>query len=497
MKKLMQPVLEPILDFGTCLKRILESRRISASELARMMAYKSRNSIFRILDEEGGEMARQAFYDRLTTEDPLQLTQEERKALFQALEVSRVGKRTFLSNYAMRELLLNAGGETDMPRVRIDAFRNKDDPNFHNALAAIAKGKKAYITITGCCDRAIFEALRERIYKTDVTCEVRVTHLIYTGEEEIVQNISAIQPLLYCDFYKAYCVQPGVFSKEREAVYRQNYIYVYMQDMQNIWYNQVFMLVDKGVFVPLAKVRVEQSRPFSAFFSSDVASMPLLKAEFSDGGEMKSYLDYTRSCRKLEMNRAIYTIKLDVSINCIHPEILLPCITDEFRQGEDAQRMIDELWRVHLDRWENLFGKKKASHIIFSKEAMLRFAKTGRQSDHFFAFRAYTPKERVAILENLLRQEQENPNFHIYFFKEDFDLPLTEIGLYEGIGTLMTKPYTHYNLAGDHAETIITQKEFCERYKEFYVEDLLKRHVVSAQETLEYMNKLIEIAKEQ
>ena len=36
-------IIEPVQAFGACLKGLLESRKISGSELARMMAYKSRN----------------------------------------------------------------------------------------------------------------------------------------------------------------------------------------------------------------------------------------------------------------------------------------------------------------------------------------------------------------------------------------------------------------------------------------------------------------------
>ena len=154
-----------------------------------------------------------------------------------------------------------------------------------------------------------------------------------------------------------------------------------------------------------------------------------------------------------------------------------------------------EVYRTHLERFENVFSKKKESHIIFSIEAMRRFAQTGRLSDHFFAIRDYTPAERTKILENLRDQAKVNPGFHIYFFKESFEPPLTEICLYEGAGTLMTKPYTNYDLAGDHTETIITKKEFCERYKQFYVNDLLERHVISDEETMALMDELIEMAK--
>jgi len=126
---------------------------------------------------------------------------------------------------------------------------------------------------------------------------------------------------------------------------------------------------------------------------------------------------------------------------------------------------------------------------------MRRFARTGRQSDHFFAIRSYTPEERTAILVNLRDQAKADTAFHIHFFKESFEPTLTEIGLYEGAGTLMTKPYTNYDLAGDHTEAIITKKEFCERYKEFYMRDLLERHVILEEETMALMDELIDMAK--
>ena len=490
-------IIEPVQEFGQCLKGILESRRISASELARMMDYKSRNSIFRILDEAGGHSARRSFYDRLSGEDPLALSEEEKAALEQALEVSRVGKHMFLSNHAMRELLMSTNRHEDDAPVRVDAFTLPNDPTFEQTLREMERCKTAYITITGCCDRAILDALRECIYKTDVTCEVRVAHIVYTGEKEIVRNISAIQPMLYCDCYRAYCLEPGVFSREREAMYRQNCIYALMLDENGNWYRQTLILVDKGVFIPLIRVKSSKNDAFSRYFAEDIYRMPLLKAEMPGGGSMESYLEYIKSCRKLEQGRATYTIKLDLSLNCIHPDILLPCVKDEFwmMAGERAEEIKAEFWRTHMERWENVFSKKKESHVIYSAAAMEQFARTGRQSDHFFAVRAYTLQERMAILKNLRDQARENPAFHIHFFKDSFEPPLTEIGLYEGVGTLMTKPYTNYDLAGDHTETIITKKEFCERYKEYYMKDLLERHVISEEETMVLMEKLIDIAQ--
>ena len=70
-----------------------------------------------------------------------------------------------------------------------------------------------------------------------------------------------------------------------------------------------------------------------------------------------------------------------------------------------------------------------------------------------------------------------------------------EIGLYEGMGTLLNKPFTHYDLSGDHTETLITQKEFCECYKKYFVHDLLDKRVIGQEETIKVLDELIEIAR--
>lgn len=83
----------------------------------------------------------------------------------------------------------------------------------------------------------------------------------------------------------------------------------------------------------------------------------------------------------------------------------------------------------------------------------------------------------------------------MYFFREDVEPSLSEVALYEGMGTLLAKPCTNYDLSGDHAEAIITQSEFCARYKEFFIKDLLERHVTDHEQTLAVLDELIEMAK--
>jgi len=184
----------------------------------------------------------------------------------------------------------------------------------------------------------------------------------------------------------------------------------------------------------------------------------------------------------------------------IDPDILVPCALESFAQEnvfeEEIAQVVEALRAVHARRFENIFTKHRPTHTIFSYEFMERFARTGRQTDHFFALRPYTGKERKRILRHLLDQEKDNPFFDVYFFKPEFEPPLMEITLYEGVGTMMAKPFTDYNLAGSHAETIVTNTEFCTRYKAFFTEDLLARQVMTKEETIAELERLIDIAND-
>ena len=158
--------------------------------------------------------------------------------------------------------------------------------------------------------------------------------------------------------------------------------------------------------------------------------------------------------------------------------------------------MIQRFYAVHRKRFDNYFQKRRPTHTIFSKQAMARFAKTGRQSDHFFAMRPFTREERVAVLTHLKAQNEQNPYFSIYFFKPEYHQPRTEICLYEGKGTMLTKADTDYDFSGMHTEALITQPEFSRKYKEFFLKDLLESKVLSPKETLAAFDELIEIAKD-
>ena len=55
---------------------------------------------------------------------------------------------------------------------------------------------------------------------------------MYTGGDEIIDCVSAIQPVLYLPSYTGYCIEENMFNAQREQVYRCNTITAHCEDAQ-------------------------------------------------------------------------------------------------------------------------------------------------------------------------------------------------------------------------------------------------------------------------
>ena len=220
------PTVQPLLTFGQCLKNILGARKLSASALSRMMEQKSRNSMFRILDDTGGPAVQAAFFESLKASDCLHLTEQEERELERALEVSRFGVAGYMTNQAMHRLL----GDVDLQAAADDSLRV-------DRLAA--EQKRVHFVITGCCYRRVLERIAAAFAGS--ACEMSIEHYLYTGGDEIIGCVSAIQPVLYLPDYKGYCIDENMFNIQREQVYRCNTITAHCEDAQG--QKQVLMAV--------------------------------------------------------------------------------------------------------------------------------------------------------------------------------------------------------------------------------------------------------------
>lgn len=180
------PTVQPLLTFGQCLKNILGARKLSASALSRMMEQKSRNSMFRILDDTGGPAVQAAFFESLKASDCLHLTEREERELERALEVSRFGVAGYMTNQAMHRLL----GDVDLQAaaddsLRVDRSRDGSVTTLRESMERLAaEQKRVHFVITGCCYRRVLERIAAAFAGS--ACEMSIEHYLYTGGDEII-----------------------------------------------------------------------------------------------------------------------------------------------------------------------------------------------------------------------------------------------------------------------------------------------------------------------
>lgn len=485
--------------FAECMRRILSEQDISATELAREVGFKSRNSLFRILNDQTSAEVEAAFLKTLKEKKCLNLNELQWRELDVALEISRVGYSDYCSNQAIRTLMSDAEtttGEGFVCMTWNDEGKRRVKP-FSQMLQSYAKCKKVEMTIWGCCLLEFCRAIAAANAIRENCCEFSVTHYMFAGSDEIVQNIVAIQPLLYAPWYTAYLIEPDSCSTEAEALLRINIMIAHTVDAEGKERFEQFTMLDRR---HMSFIEISNGRSVHFFKELIAYSKPTVqpvKKKFDYiRHEPQDYLRYTEQYQALEKGRSIYSVKPDVPINFIHPDILLPSVIDGFTQKEFAPKeqlepLVEKLYEVQMLRWKNFFTKKKVTHIIFSYKAMERFTRTGRQTDHFFAMRPYTPGERKAILTHLREQAVSNPYFWIYFLKDENSVQQAEITLYEGLGVMFTKANTEYNLDADHAEAMITHPEMARKFKSFFMQDLLENHVLSYQKTIAAMDSLL------
>lgn len=491
--------MKPIKNFAERLRDILSEKHLSASELSRKMQFNSRNSLFRILNNEASYEKQKDFLQKLKAAEVLELSPREWDELEDGLEVSRVGVDGYVSNLAMKELVMYSNALGDPIRMISHMAGTDQEGEFVECFRKVFKGEKTELLIVGCCDLELFKIIEQLIMEAhQANKEVEITHYIEASGVELVHVIASIQPVIFADCYQAYMLEDKVMTDEIRALYRCNMMLASYIDEQGCQHFLHFMMSDYGCIHGCEyKDKVFYSYLKSVLTEHSGQMVPI-KAAFMQPVSPEDYLWYTEQYGELEKDSNLYDIKGDVPINYIHPDILLGPVREGFKesgfgQDEMQEQLIAKLYEIQYQRWQNFFEKRKVTHTIFTYESMRKFALTGLQSDHFFAMRPYTKHERKEILRFLKEQTSKNPYFTIYFFKQGLEPAQNEIGIYEGKGVLLTKAHTDYKLDDGHAEALITQSEFCLRFKEYFLKQLLVHNVTSAKETLAIMDELINL----
>ena len=480
--------------FAECLKRCLQEEGLSASEAARLVGFRSRNSIFRILAGDTGSDVNLRFLHQLHDALGNEWPDEQWYALQEALSLDRLGMDKYRANQAFRRLL-HEKEPTLQAEVRLWRQPEKDQVcDLGEILDQVARAAQTEIVITGCCDGALSQLLVEHCSEAGDQGRLRIRQYIDIEDTTITQHILGALPLMSKSWYNARLVDPAVCSEELMALYRMHVLHICCQDDNGQQRGGMLVRFDKTHFV--TQWRVDGAQSFMQVLDRLRFDLELLKPLIQSGEGPEIFVDYTRQYAQLEDNCAIYSIKPDPHFNCIPTELLENAVMEGFEQsglaaGPELMELIRELKRVHDQRFDNMINKHRPTHLVYSLPLMERFMRTGVLSDQFFLQRAYRVEERRKMIRVLLDAMREKPYFNVHLLKPEVPPLRYEISYYEGKGVLLMDAYTGYELNSGHSEALITLPAFMESVKHFFTDELIVHYVLSRADTIRELERLL------
>lgn len=465
------------------LNQLMADRGITLAELTEMLGYQSKTSVVRVMKNQASQRALDTFARRVG--ENLHLTEQEKEALDEVLESLRWQKDYPASKEMLRFL---RGEKDDNVQVWLESADGEAPVLFSECYL---NAKDIRITMLNAQYVPIFGHLLELV--RNYGAQIEHFLLMHTEPEHVIRAINALIPLIYEKGYMGYAHRAGAAALKQMAhgVLGGDVMVIrYTEENGSEWEDMIVFdsachgfrqsLARPGSFKRMLGIRMD-----------DFA--PIKRAYFENNG-IESYVDFSADYAKLERNRAVYKIKPDISIDWIPADISILSLQEGGIPGiEEMADVVEAMRCVYRDRVANTFEKRRVARTIMKRSAMVRFARTGKMSDHFWGMRAFTREERLTILRLLIDQVENNPYFNIYFLKDNDFLRDVEIAYYENVGILVLDANTDYDLGDNHSEIMIVHSEFMRMFKEYFERSLLAEQVDSHTETMDFLRDLVRI----
>lgn len=477
--------MEP--DIRQVVTDIRRSRGMSIAELASLLGYKSQTSVMRIIQDKANQDSVLRFCHQLEDSQELALTEEEHRQVAQLMEYTQLGRADYAVMQKLHQMLLADPPLVDP--VLLDPQTGSKQTLLNRYLPM--KGLK--ITIVNCEAMEIFSALAVLTRQKRAT----VAHYLYSDRSlmRTVQAVRAVLPILHDPSY-----QCGMTFASREYL---------LDNPRGIMLSDVLVCQYEKDGVSWSDLVIFQSKTEGLRFSFLGKGEALLRmlepliekaqplCNATNPCRTRDYTTFLRSCAEMEWNRAAYRIKPDFGFEQVPVAIWHRALLEGPAAGSDGFGSMDELLDIALRRQENAFTKHQPQHHVFKRGAVWKFIKTGRLSDQFWAFRSLTMPERLQVLQTVATLRQDNPSFHLYFLKNENDIRNDELLLLDGTALCLIKPGTDYDLTAGHSEALVTQPDFLNVYRTFFLSSILAYSVLSDEETAATLNEMIAYCQQQ
>ena len=473
----MQDLQEYIREFMDC-------QGLSITALSEKLGYKSKTSLERILSGTSRKKSLDRFEEAMAK--TFSLSRPELDALRQTKQVTLYGREEFRMN---QEMWAFVQGRSDRSGAELHITQGETAVSLE---ARYEKLDRMQITVVNCQYVPGLLALLEKFLARP---GVQARHYLSDNGDSVrlVAAVSMLRGLFYRKNYEAYTAslpereQNGRHSGVNDAdIALFQYTDEQGQPMEDV---VVFHSSDSGRLLQLPA----GAPSFAPLLGLDGQVFTPLKRTYFERSAFEDYVGYSRDYAALEYNRTVYKIKPDFGVDQIPVSIMLASLLRGTAATPEPGyfEVLKALEDIYGRRVENTFSKRKHAYTILKRNALRRFALTGRTMDHFWMMAPYTVQERIDIFKQLLDQQLHNPYIHMMLLKNNDALRDMEIAYYEGEGMLFLEADTDYKLDEDHTEVLITHPEMLAHFRKFYMDVLMQDYVYPESETCRFFREII------
>lgn len=482
------------LTYGQRLRKIMQHNHLTVNDLCRKMGYRSPTQFNRILNDEVSPALITKFHHQFMLIFDWLISPAEIKALSASLQLSCLGEDSYLTRRAMHHMLF------ERPLVRAQSIPVQLFPEtsgasftFDGLMREAAQYKQIELIIIGSSYDPLFP-LFSQLSSLFAPGQLTIRHYFVMEENpsRLIAQIAALEPFLNTSAYH------GVYCTETEpdaASFLQCNAVAIARGVRKDGSTgtTTFLPPQKG---GVAACKMKDDTLFS-FIAHQLSlyqdQLRPIKSVYAQPKTVQSLLTLCQRDLFLEQNRENCFLRLDLCFHALPTEIVLKAVDSGARLGLSLEDpLMQELIRVHSERYNNLLHKAEPTYIIMSPVAMKAFAETGHISDHLFAMRDFTPQERKAILLPLLDALRANDNLHVHLFRDETVEPVSCFCAYADVGLQISANHTAYNVAQDHGEVFVGLPALAQTFTSYCVDTLIPESCLSREESLAWLIALAE-----
>jgi len=469
--------MKEILTYAQCLNRLIQQHGYSQQHLCTVWGC-LRADLRRVLAETATEKKRNQLHQSILNSGLF--SDEECSHLQHALQVSQIG----LENYhfcCSLEKILSGQFQYTGPQIKIN-----DHLTLEHRLAFLEAAEYIDIICVNCCFPSLAHALLPLF--SDQNRSIRMRHFIHADERShlAASYLSSFFPLLFDNRYLPY----GMDLDASADIHPLGGNLLVVQAKLGFHLHQFFFGVRNSEIVyEMANANAADSFGFVEMLLGTLSPAPFpLKVSSDHHGDFSSLC---MSFLSYELNRATYSISNTISFHQIPTAIALAALHGKEVLGEkQLQELTKRAAIIHEQRYHNQYYKKKYAYRIMTIAGCRSFLRTGKISDHFFAFRAFTPEERKLIFADVIRHAKENAYFVPLLVKDPERSIRYNLVACDKLGVVVDASDTDYNLANGYHTVLLTFPEFTRLYMEHYLGCVTSQKCYSREESLRMLEEM-------